>query len=124
VLRSALSEASQGVNRRAFCSPFVRRPRAARGGTLNQPRAHVSHTKQSFGAEQGRNFPVHFQIPILHIENRRNSGRSISIARGHRASQPRSLPHWAELKRLLLTKSKNRPYNGGSSIQLEAACTP
>jgi len=31
-----------------------------RGGTVNRPRTHVTHRKQTTGHTQGRNFPVHF----------------------------------------------------------------
>jgi len=38
---------------------------ASRGGTVNRPRTHVSHRKQTTGHMQGRNFPVHFLFPIF-----------------------------------------------------------
>jgi len=39
------------------CAP---RTGVVRGGTVNRPRAHVTHRKQTAGHMQGRNFPVHF----------------------------------------------------------------
>ena len=36
-----------------------------RGGTVNRPRTHVTHRKQTTGHHQGRNFPVHFLFSIF-----------------------------------------------------------
>jgi len=44
-----------------------RAPRAGvvKGGTVNRPRTHVTHRKQTTAHMQGRNFPVHFLFPIF-----------------------------------------------------------
>jgi len=50
---------------RAKFSPFVRPNSVARGGTVNRPRTHVTHRKQTTEHMQGRNFPVHFLFLIF-----------------------------------------------------------
>jgi len=60
--------------------------RLGRGGTVNRPRTHVSHRKQTTEHMQGRNFPVHFLFPIFRqnpiaLTLRRLAGRSLNSAR-------------------------------------------
>jgi len=71
----------------------------SRGGTLNRPRAHVSHRKQTTGHMQGRNFPVHFLFSIfgqnpIALALRRSTRRSLNSARrpSHSPRITRRLP--------------------------------
>lgn len=121
MLRSALSEPSDVSNPSAIPSPFVHIRRVVEGGTVNRPLPCVTPRKQSSGTKQGRNFPVHLHERFYRIET---DPCWVSVAPFRRASQPCNVPQSDGLSRVLLTKTANRPYNGGSSIQLEAACTP
>ena len=124
VLRSALSDASGVRNPAANYSPLIRFGCSVKGGTVNRPLPCVTHRKQSSGHEQGRNVASHLDERICRIENGGSDPRSVSVAPFRPASQPCDVPQFHGPSRLLLTKTANRPYNGGSSIQLEAACTP
>ena len=76
VLRQA--EGNAAINRRATAPhrsrcftramlpahKSVLRNSVSKGGTVNRPRTHVSHRKQTIAHVQGRNFPVHFLFQI------------------------------------------------------------
>jgi len=85
-----------------------------RGGTVNRPRAHVSHRKQTTERMQGRNFPVHFLFSFLRLEFvvaapdlRQQLAGSLPAMIGKTAPVPRLTVHQSMISRLVRTVTRS-----------------